>query len=263
MDEIKSTKQFITLTTDWGQHDYYCGVLKGSVYSACPNVQIVDLSHDIPSYNINNAAFIVKHSYNSFPEGTIHLILVNSDSIQFSKILAFKHNEHIFIVPDNGIIGLLFSKPPESIYAIENEILGSFTSVNLFAQALKDLYDGKELESIGKKVDEYEKRIALRPTIDESVISGSIIYIDSYKNAITNISRSLFNRIGQNRAYNIFVQSNHNKVNLLSNNYNEVDSGELLALFNSANLLEIAIRNGFASELLNLQIGGTVRVNFG
>ncbi|MDD2279151.1 MAG: SAM-dependent chlorinase/fluorinase [Bacteroidales bacterium] len=263
MDENKLAKQIITLTTDWGQHDYYCGVLKGNIYSACPDVQIVDLSHDIPSFNINNAAFVVRHSYSSFPKGTIHLILVNSDSAQFATILAFKHDEHIFIVPDNGIVGLLFSKPPESIYAIEKEALGSFTSVHLFVQAVKDIYEGKGLEGIGKKVDEYEQRIALRATIDESVISGSIIYIDSYKNAITNISRNLFDRVGQNRAYNIFVESNHNKVSRLSINYNEVDPGELLALFNSANLLEIAIRNGFASELLSLRVGGTVRVNFG
>jgi hypothetical protein len=94
------------------------------------------------------------------------------------------------------------------------------------------------------------------------VIIGSIIYIDSYNNAITNISKKLFDRVGNGRKFEIYVQSNYNKVNFISKGYNEVDLGELLALFNSANLLEFAIRNGYAAELLSLNVGGSVRVKF-
>ena len=262
MDETKR-KQVITRTSDWGQHDYYCGVLKGSLLSSVPNAQVIDITHDIPSFNINNAAFIVKNSFSSFPSGTIHLVLVNSDSNKSSRLLAFSYNNHFFIIPDNGMIGLMFSTPPELVFAIESDSISSFESASMFVEAAKKLANGVELDKIGKKTDEFEQRISLRATIDESVISGSIIYIDSYHNAITNISKNLFERVGQNRAYNIFVQSNHNKVSKLSNSYNEVEQGELLALFNSANLLEVAIRNGYASELLNLKVGGVVRVNFG
>ena len=109
---------------------------------------------------------------------------------------------------------------------------------------------------------EYETHTQIRATIDESVISGSIIYIDSYQNAITNISKELFDRVGRDRRFDILVQSNHNKVNSISNTYSDVEPGDLLALFNSAGLLEIAICTGYAAQLLNLNVGSSVRIKF-
>lgn len=252
----------LTLTTDWGQHDFYSGMLKGKLLSSCPNVSIIDISNEIPSFNIHYAAFVLRHSYSNFPKGTVHLMMVNSESGKKPRLLLFKQQEHFFITPDNGILGLLFSNPPEDVYEVVFNQKGSFASIESYITIVEKLNKGLALSDIGQKVNDYDERIALRATIDESIISGSIIYFDSFQNAITNISKSLFERIGQNRQFNIFVQSNHNKISMLSDTYNEVEPGELLALFNSANLLEIAIRNGYAAELLSLKIGGVVRINF-
>lgn len=254
---------FITLTTDWGQHDFYSGMLKGRLLSACPDLKIVDVTNEIPSFNIHYAAFVLRHSYNSFPPGSIHLMMVNCESGLMPRLLVFRHQEHYFIIPDNGILGLLFSNAPQDVYEVRYEPTNSFASLDSYIMIVEKLNGEIPMDEFAQKVNDYDEKIALRATIDESVISGSIIYIDSYQNAITNISRSLFDRIGQNRKFNIFVQSNHNKISELSTSYSEVDPGEILALFNSANLLEIAIRNGYAAELLSLKVGGVVRINFG
>ncbi len=258
MKDLTEYIPLITLTTDWGQHDYYVGMLKGSLLSSLPLVQIIDLSHDVASFNIHNAAFVVKNSFHFFPSGSIHLIMVNSEANASSRILICKSHNHFFVTPDNGTIGLLFNEPPEDIYEVPFTPDGSFASLPAYVKAVKNIMD----ETLGERITDFDKRIAFKATIDESVITGSIIYIDSYQNAITNISRSNFDRVRQNRNYNIYVQSNHNKISKLSTGYKQVDSGELLALFNSANLLEIAIRNGYAAELLSLRAGGTVRINF-
>jgi len=102
----------------------------------------------------------------------------------------------------------------------------------------------------------------LRPTIDESVIIGRIVYIDSFDNAITNISKDLFDRVARSRKYQIFVQSNSNKINQISSNYYDAPEGELLALFNSLNLLEIAMNGGNAAQILSLDTDSTVRITF-
>jgi S-adenosylmethionine hydrolase len=81
-------------------------------------------------------------------------------------------------------------------------------------------------------------------------------------NAITNVSKELFDKVGQGRKFEIFVQSQHNKVEKIAKSYNDVDPGDLLALFNSAGLLEIAINNGYAAQLLNLNNGSSVRIKF-
>ncbi|MFW6364787.1 MAG: SAM hydroxide adenosyltransferase, partial [Bacteroidota bacterium] len=98
--------------------------------------------------------------------------------------------------------------------------------------------------------------------IDESVIIGRIVYIDSFSNAITNITKDLFYRVANNRKFQIFVQSNTHKINSISKTYNDKPEGELIALFNSLNLLEIAMNGGNAAELLALSTDSTVRVRF-
>jgi hypothetical protein len=262
MDKERKSNITVTLTTDWKQHDFYIGMIKGRLTSSCPNIRIIDLSHDIPSFNIHHAAFVVRHSFSFFPSGTIHLILVNSESNLISRLLVVEYNSHIFVLPDNGIIGLLFSSTPERAYEVKFNSQGSFASLDCFSNIVKKLSSGNPIETIGEAVTDFNIKISLRATIDESIINGSIIYIDSYNNAITNISKSLFERVGKGRDYNIFIQSNYNKISKLSTTYNEVEPGELLGLFNSANLLEIAIRNGYAAELLSLNVGGSIRVNF-
>ena len=252
----------VTLTTDWGKHDFYCGMLKGRLLSVSPTIKIVDITHDIPSFNTHNAAFVLRHSYSYFPQGSIHLAMINTDSSAKSRLLITEYQGHLFVLPDNGMLDLLFSSSPENVFQFAFEPSSSFASIDAFVSVVEKIYQGIAIENIGEKVEDYDKKIVLRATIDESTISGSIIYIDSYQNAITNISKSLFDRIGKGRNYNIFVQSNHNKISKLSTTYNEIDPGEILGLFNSANLLEIAIRNGYAAELLSLKIGGSVRINF-
>ena len=109
---------------------------------------------------------------------------------------------------------------------------------------------------------DFEIPAPLKPTHGENTITGSVIYIDSYQNAITNISREFFERIGKGRAYRIFVQSNYYVITNINERYNETPDGELLAIFNSLDLLEIAIRNGNAAGLQKLTTDSTIRVDF-
>ena len=98
--------------------------------------------------------------------------------------------------------------------------------------------------------------------MEDKSITGSIIYIDSFMNAISNITRELFERVRKGREFEIYVQSKHYKITSINNFYHESTVGELLAIFNSAGLLEIAINNGSAARLLNLEINSTIRVEF-
>jgi S-adenosylmethionine hydrolase len=103
--------------------------------------------------------------------------------------------------------------------------------------------------------------VPLRATLDKEVIMGSIIFIDSYGNAISNITREIFYRIFENRGFRISVQSNKNFTENISNSYNDVAVGDLLARFNSLDLLEISINGADVSELLSLEVGSVVRVD--
>lgn len=252
----------ITLTTDWGQNDFYTGMLKGRIISSFPNATLIDLAHNVPQYSIDKAAFIVRHSYSSFPAKSVHLLMVNSEIVVKSRFLVTENSNHIFVIPDNGALSLLFNSPPEKVYAVNYEVTGSFASLNCITTIFSKLASNQPLGDIGELTNDYITKTPIIATWDESLIIGNVIYIDSYYNAISNISRNIFDKIGQNRQFDIYVQSHHNRVKNLSITYNQVPSGELLALFNSADLLEVAIRDGFAAQLLNLSVGSEVKVKF-
>ena len=132
----------------------------------------------------------------------------------------------------------------------DNEILVLFREPKQRSQAFNLL------------VKKYQERIPLRAAIDKSGITGSVIYIDSFRNAITNITRDLFDRIGEGRAFEIYPQNNYYIITRLNNFYHETAPGEILAIFNSVGLLEIAISKGNAADLLNLSTNSSVRIKF-
>ena len=254
----------ITLTTDWKSDDFYVGAVKGAIISECPSVAIIDITHQIQTYNVAQAAFILRNSYRHYPKGTIHIIGVNSESNNKSPYIAIKADGHYFIGTANGIFGLMFDKKPEIIVKINNnnDDLLTFPELSIFAKTACDLVKGKNIMELGEEITELSQQIPIMPAIDENIITGSIIYIDSYKNAITNISRDLFYKIGQNKRFEILIKSNSNKISKINKTYNDTPMGELLAIFNSLNLLEIAMNKGKICELLDFNINTTVRIKF-
>jgi len=227
------------------------------------DARIVDITHQIRPFNIPEAAFILRNSYSHFPRGTIHLIGIKSVPGKEQHHILVIRDGHYFIGADNGIFGLMFPEAPDRVIRLSMQnALPTFPSLGLYTLAIKHLIQGAPVEELGEEQTSYYKRIPLRPTIDESVIIGRVVYIDSYHNAITNISRDLFDRVSEQRKYQIFVQSNSNKISRISKNYHDTPEGELLALFNSLNLLEIAMNGGNAAQILSLDTDSTVRIRF-
>lgn len=258
--------QLLTLTTDWIKDDYYAGAIKGTLYSKCENIKIVTLSNSVKSYRISEAAFIVRNSFKNFPDGSVHIIAIGTDPIPEADFLLALIEGHYFICSDNGFLSLLGDVKIQKIIKIDlarlNNTIATFPTLSVFAEVASMIVNGKKLEEIGTETTSFKKQIPLRATLENNTITGAVIYIDSYGNAITNISKDLFNRIGKERLFEIYVQSKHYKIIKLNKHYSETPPGDLLALFNSVELLEIAICHGSANELLNLNTDSTIRVEF-
>jgi hypothetical protein len=158
----------------------------------------------------------------------------------------------------------MFEEKPDEI--VELNIMQDlkflhFPLTDIFAKAASHLaYNGK-LTDIGITMEELEEKVNLQPVIEKNVIKGSVIYIDSFQNVITNISKDLFSNIQQNRDFILYFRKNES-ISQLSWHYNEVPEGEKLCLFGISNYLEIAINKGNASGLLGLHLGDIVRVEF-
>jgi S-adenosylmethionine hydrolase len=252
----------VTLTSDWNNDDYYTGAVQGKILTRCPGTVFVTVTNQVPAFNISLAAFLLRQVAQGFPQGTIHLIAVNNEIKDRNPFIGVKLSNQFFIGYDNGIFGLLADEEPQEVVLLKYDKGGSFPELSVFAEAACDLIQSGKLSTLGSRYENLYRQVAMLPAIDESVITGSIIYIDSYRNAFTNINRELFERIGRGRSFELFIQSNHYRINRINTWYSETSSGEILALFNSLDLLEIAINGGNAAELLNLSLNSTIRIKF-
>lgn len=273
---------FITLTTDFGTKDHFVGAVKGAIYSELPDAKIVDITHHITPFNITETAYILKNTYKSFPDKTIHIVGVDSELSVDNKHIAIELDNHYFICPDNGLIAMIAAeiKPTKIVEInIHNHIETSFPVLDVFVQVASHIARGGSLNVIGKEITSYKDSIEIRPKVNklQTVIIGGIIYIDNYGNVITNISRKLFNTIGKGRDFTIVARRYTFKK--IYNRYNEIvdysvpkekrsyDGGKL-AIFNSAGFLEIAIYRsnlntvGGASTLLGLGYRDTITIEF-
>lgn len=261
----------VTLTTDWGTKDHYLASVKGSLLSSIPNVQIVDISHEIPPFDIYQTSFILKNCYKDFPDNTIHIIGVNSEASIQTPHIAIKIDNQYFIGADNGVFSLAFEKTPEEI--IELEIYQSsdkftFSTRDVFIKAAQHIIENNSITRLGsvksqvKQLKSFEPIIVHDDSDQSTTITGKVIYIDRYENVMTNIKEQHFKELQKNRKFRISFNSFDNDLTSISQSYNDVAPSEMLALFDSNKLLEIAVNQGNASSLLGLYLDTRVRVIF-
>jgi S-adenosylmethionine hydrolase len=254
----------ITLTTDLGYKDFYQAALKGSILKMLPDANIIDITHEIEAFNISRAAFILKNSFYYFPIGTVHLIGIDTVYSETNKYLAVKYRDHYFVGSDNGIFSLIFEDAPQEI--VEINIIQDlkflhFPLADIFVKAACHLASGKSLNQIGIKTEEIEHRMNLHPVIEKNQIKGSVIFVDSFENVVTNVTKEMFTKVQNGRNFTLFFKRNES-INQLSWHYNEVPEGEKLCLFGISNHLEIAINKANASGLLGLNNGDIIRIEF-
>ncbi len=259
--------QIITLTTDLGWKDYYAGKLKGRLLSHGLPALLVDITHEIGNFDIAHGAFVLRNCYQSFPKGTIHVLSVhNFYSEDERRFLAIFHQGHYFIGADNGQFSLLFDGAPERCYELPE--LGAdelFTAVDgvlqVFSRAVGHLLRGENLANIGTPNNWILQRINIQPVIGKQYIRGSVTHIDQYDNVILNIDRDLFARVGQGRRFELYYQR-YDPIKEIHNHYAEVPIGDVVCIFNSAGLLEIAIHLDRAATLLGLKVDDAVQIDF-
>ena len=272
----------ITLTTDFGHKDHFVGAIKGTIYKELSDAKIVDISHSISPFNIQECAYVLKNSYKSFPEGTIHIVGVDSEPTVENKHIAVFVDGHYFISANNGVISLIAAEiKPDKLVEINipNPAQGSFPVLDVFVQVACHIARGGKLEVVGKEFNDLRvlKEFSPRITNDGKTILGNVIYIDNYGNVISNIQRSLFEAYRNGRPFEILARNK--RITNLYHKYSEIidfeqdkskrkGPGDLLALFNSSGFIELAIYKsdlntvGGASTLLGLDYRDTITINF-
>ena len=257
----------ITLTTDLGTTDSYLASVKGAIHSQLKEVQIVDISNHIEPFNIQQAAYILRNCFKDFPAETVHIISVDDELSVTTDHLAVKANSHYFIGADNGFFSLLLNEvKPEKIVKLNISLTSNcmtFATKNIFVPAACHIARGGTIEIIGTATKDFRvKRIELKAVLQKDMIRGAVVHVDSYGNAVTNISKDEFRRVQKGRSFTIVFGREDEMITDLSEKYKDVTTAEKLALFGENDQLQIAMNKGQASKLLGLKLHEIVRIEF-
>lgn len=271
----------ITLTTDFGLRDHFVGAIKGKILSEFPEARIVDISHEVDLFNVYEASYLLKASYSAFPQGTVHIIGVDAELHNDNKPVAIKWNGHYFLCADNGVLSILTQKiKPEKIVVINirEQLPENAVDMDVFIRVACHLAKGGLLQVVGKETDKLKEIIEPKPVVsaDKTIIKGNVIYVDHFGNAVLNITKSMFEEISGGRNFkmkigkNEIVQIYKRYADVIANTRysSKFFEGKMLAVFNEAGYLEIAIYRsnpnsvGSASSLLGLRSQSEIRITF-
>lgn len=255
----------ITLTTDFGLNDPYVGIMKGVILNIAPDVQLVDLTHQIQPQNILQAALVVKAAYAYFPENTVHLAVVDPGVGGVRRPIGVRSKKYSFVGPDNGIFtsvldgqAVCYELTTEKYFL--KDVSTTFHGRDIFSPVAAWLSRGKSLRSFGRKITDPVTLDWPLPRFDGQTIAGEIVYIDHFGNLTTNIDAGLLDGVFE-RPESLLVQIGRKTLSGPVGSYSETGPRSPGVIINSWNALEIFYREGNAAQNLKAEIGTPVRVS--
>lgn len=256
----------ITLLTDFGLRDTFIGVMKGVIWSISPNLQIVDLTHEIPAQRVVDGTLAIAGAASYFPAGTIHVCVVDPGVGTARRPMLAAIGDQFFIGPDNGLFSLLIKKaedlttPP--VYIALNkthywlpQVSNSFHGRDIFAPVAAHLANGVKLEELG---DPFENPVLITipvPQKTEDGWLGQVMQVDHFGNLVTNITRE---QLKPDTGVTISVKNT--TINEVVATFGSKPAGELIAMFDSSGHLAISVVNGSAAERLGVSADEIVRL---
>jgi S-adenosylmethionine hydrolase len=259
----------ITLTTDFGQQDPFVGVMKGVILSRFAAARIIDLTHGIRAQQPDEAGFWLARSFEYFPVGTVHVAVVDPGVGTARDIVCLCAHGHALLAPDNGLLAAVHERYPNaemltlglpqlSELGIAGNVSATFHGRDIFAPVAAELASGRLAPaSLGPRRTHLTATAVKAPVREADRITGVVTTVDHFGNLITNIESKLLKDL---RVPCVEIEG---RTLPLSRTYGEADSGALLALINSVDVLEIATRDGSAADVLGVGAGTVVAVREG
>ena len=268
MTELKSKPPFITLITDFGTQDWFVGVMKGVIAGIQPSAQVIDITHSITPGSIREGAFVCKQSYLWFPDGTIHLAVVDPGVGTSRKAIVVKTPNGYCVGPDNGLFSWAFTKDQvEAVYEIQPDRLNrsmsdTFHGRDLFAPAAAMLAAGVDISDWTSPIKDFIKLDWPSPSIDQQQIKGEILHIDRFGNMITNLPSHEIRDVSEKLILRDETRGQGEKVGLYPT-YGKAPTGKRSLIAGSTGYLEWAIPNGNAAQISGWQVGDTFLLTTG
>lgn len=253
----------ITLLTDFGLSDYYVAAMKGVILGICPEARLVDISHDIASFAIGQAGFILAQAWKCFPEGTIHLIVVDPGVGSERRPMIARAGGHWFVAPDNGVLTMVLeSLESSTVYEITGEkyfrqpVSRTFHGRDIFAPVAAHLAAGIGVGELSTEMSDFVHiSTFLSASTNTGGWIGNVLRIDKFGNTVLSFPTAIF---GPMLSQGFELSLGMHSVTRRSQSYADGLPGELFVMEGSAGFLEVSVNKGDASQLLNVDVGDLV-----
>jgi S-adenosyl-L-methionine hydrolase (adenosine-forming) len=248
----------VTLTTDFGTRDHYVAAVKAVLVRHCPQVRLIDVTHQVPRHDILCGSITLERAIDGFPPGTVHLAVVDPGVGTDRRILVASINRQLVVCPDNGLLTWAWHRhgageareltwrPPA-----HSDV---FHGRDIMAPAAGMLARGEAVQSLARPIDD-PVMLDIAPA-GPTATRGRVIHVDHFGNATTNVSHEALRSLPA--AHRVRIRGK--RIGKLRRTYWDVEPGKPLALIGSSGLLEIAVRDGSAVEVLKLKVGDEVVV---
>ena len=257
--ETPPARPIITLLTDFGSADPYVGMMKGVMLAICPAAHVVDITHEVPPQDIRTGAFFLERAFGYFPQGTIHVAVVDPGVGTARKPLAVRSEGHFFVGPDNGLLSVAARRPhvvhlTRASY-FRTEISNTFHGRDIFAPVAAHLAAGAPFDGFGPRLSRMVRLTNVRPRRVVGGLRAAVASVDRFGNLVTNIDFAGWRSVRRPRLVAGSFRATH-----LSPSYGAVPRGELALVLGGYGRLEIAARDASASKILGLGSGALVEV---
>lgn len=249
----------ITLTTDFGLADHFVGVMKGVILRICPQARVIDVSHEVKPFEIAGGAFLLAEAWRFFPEGTIHVAVVDPGVGTARRPILVEAGGHFFLGPDNGVLAMVYSgldHIARHVTAREfflEPLSRTFHGRDLFAPVAAHLASGVDPGRIGPVIEDHLKVAFDKPQqISKRTWTGMVLHIDRFGNLITNFARKDFGDL-ELRPFEFTIGTR--SLHRVALNYADADAGELFLILGSSGYLEVALNQASAARLLGCGVG--------
>ena len=263
----------ITMISDFGIRSHYVAAMKAIIYRIIPEVNIVDVTHNITPYNIYEAAFLLRNIYFYFPVKTVHLVVVDPEVGGDRKPIVVTTPQHFFVGPDNGVFSYIYEDCKDTGFSVyhlveshyfRTQISPTFHGRDIFAPAAAWLARGTNAEEVGPKLENFTRLNLPQPIVQGNVVTCTIMHIDSFGNAITNLSKEIYTTLSQKLGTNkISVKIGNQIINEISPSYFALTEKKIGVVFGSTDNLEIAVYKKAAFRELGLNLFAQIQVVFG
>lgn len=263
-------QNIITITTDFGLRDHFVGAMKGVILAINPAARLVDISHEVASYNVVDAAFTIAQAYVCFPADTVHLVVVDPGVGGQRRPIVVQAGRHFFVGPDNGVFSFIYERE-------ESVVVRHITAEHYFLQPVSHTFHGRDIFSpiaawlakgvdpahFGEAITDYHRFTGMSPKIEsEGCARGLVLKADKFGNLITNFSVAQFPQLAQEQPPACRIEVKGQQIPGLRKTFEEGAPGEIFAILGSSGYLEIVCNRGSAMRTLGTSAGDELVLTF-